>query len=506
MRIACFYVPLFPLAARLRSEPELATETVAIVEGNGSRAFIAAASKRARVLGVRAGMTLPQGRAIVPGLIARGRDADCEKAAQEALLDVAARLSPRVEDGAAGVAYMEISGLERHYAGSDHPERALASSALHEAEREGLRARVGIAASKLAARIAAELPESPTIVEPGDEMKFLAPLPIERLDPGLEIGRTLDRWGIRSIGELANLSEAEVATRLGETGRQLHCSARGFDPTPIIPRVPPPEFSEGMDLEWPLVALEPFLFVANAALDRLCRRMESLGFSCRILEVSLRLEPDGFHDRTIRLPTPTREVKTLLTFVRLELEATPPGAPVTGFLFTAHPDRPRTAQMSLFGPPAMSPDRIATTIARLSSMVSRERVGSPRTVDSRSPERFNLVAFDPPPPPMNRRDPAPHRGLLTVRTIRPPVELEVILELDTSRETRPVRLRPLDSKESRIEGAVRVASGPWRLEEGWWSDHPVERSYWDVELARGGLYRIYYDSTKEKWFADGMYD
>ncbi len=57
-----------------------------------------------------------------------------------------------------------------------------------------------------------------------------------------------------------------------------------------------------------------------------------------------------------------------------------------------------------------------------------------------------------------------------------------------------------------IAGSVRVAAGPWSLEEGWWSDSPAERDYWDVELSDGGLYRIFRDRRGESWFADGLYD
>jgi hypothetical protein len=58
----------------------------------------------------------------------------------------------------------------------------------------------------------------------------------------------------------------------------------------------------------------------------------------------------------------------------------------------------------------------------------------------------------------------------------------------------------------RIDGRVRVAAGPWRMEEGWWSDEPVERDYWDVELIGGGLYRVYRDRRSGEWWADGVYD
>src|SRR5688572_29304092 len=272
-RIACLSVPMFPLAARLRCEPELLQEAVAVVEGNGNNAHVVAATRRARAKGIRPGLSLAQARSIVPKLIARGRDNEAERTAQEALLEVAETFSPRVEDAGEGVVFIDIAGLERHF----DSELDLGRAAMKAAEAVGLPVRAGIAASKLAARVAAELPKSPTVVEAGKEADFLAPLPLTRLSPELGAATTLHRWGIASIGDLAGLPESEVASRLGELGRELHYAARGIDPRPLIPRPLPPDFREGMELEWPLVALQPSLFIANAALDRLSKRTELHG-------------------------------------------------------------------------------------------------------------------------------------------------------------------------------------------------------------------------------------
>ncbi|HEX8252022.1 MAG TPA: DNA polymerase Y family protein, partial [Thermoanaerobaculia bacterium] len=70
-RLACLYVPMFPLAARLRSEPELLNEAVAIVDGDGGGAHVIAATRRARTKGIRPGMSLTQARSIMPKLNAR---------------------------------------------------------------------------------------------------------------------------------------------------------------------------------------------------------------------------------------------------------------------------------------------------------------------------------------------------------------------------------------------------------------------------------------------------
>ncbi|HEX6084152.1 MAG TPA: DNA polymerase Y family protein, partial [Thermoanaerobaculia bacterium] len=421
-RIACFYVPMFPLAARLRSEPELLNEAVAVVEGNGNGAHVVAATRRARTKGIKPGLSLAQARSILPKLIARGRDTECERTAQEALIEVAESFSPRVEDAGEGVVYIDIAGMTRHY----DTELDLAKAAMRAADEIGLPARVGIAASKLAARVAAELPKSPTVVDPGSESDFLAPLPLTRLTPQLDAASTLARWGLTSIGELARLPESEVAARLGELGRELHYAARGIDPRPLIPRPLPPEFREGMELEWPLVALEPFLFIASSALERLSKRMELQGFACKRLELTMNLDPDGFSARAIELPAPTRDVKTMLTLLRLDLEKTPPGAPVTGFTLVAHPDRPRRAQLSLFGPAALSPEKLATTIARLVALLGEDRVGMALAVDGHLPERYDIGDYAPPPPPDRRLKPVKSRGLLAVRVFRPPMPVEVM--------------------------------------------------------------------------------
>ncbi|HEX2831895.1 MAG TPA: DNA polymerase Y family protein [Thermoanaerobaculia bacterium] len=499
-RIACFFVPLFPLAARLRSEPDLLNEALAIVEGNGNGAHIVAATRRARTKGIRPGMSLAQARALVPKLIARTRDLECERTAQEALYDVAESFSPRVEDAGEGVVYADITGMERHYP-VEQPELALARSARHAADSIGLPARLGIAASKLAARVAAELPKSPTLVAPGKESEFLAPLPLTRLSPQLDAAATLRRWGIGSIGELATLPESEIASRLGELGRELHSAARGIDPRPLIPRPLPPEFREGMELEWPLVALEPFLFIASAALDRLAKRMELQGFSCKRLELTLTLEPDGFYSRAIDLPAPTRDVKTMLTLLRLDLEKTPPGAPVIGFTLVAHPDRPRRAQLSLFGPPALSPEKLATTIARLVSLLGDDRVGMAMAVDGHLPERFAIGDYAPPPPPDARRQPVKSRALLAARVFRPPIPVEVI----TRQHEGDLQIAAIHG-DGDLQGSVRISSGPWRIESAWWSDAPAAREYWDVELDRGGVYRVYQTEPSAEWFVDARYD
>jgi len=420
-------------------------------------------------------------------------------------------------------------------------EREMGQAAIVAAEALDLPVRVGIAANKLAARIAARMPATPTVVPAGKEAAFLAPLPLSQLHIERRLVDTLERWGVRTLGDFARLPADRTASRLGPAGASAHRAARGIDASPLAPYHPPPTFHEGMELEWPVVTVDPLLFALRQSLGRTRKRLEREDLACALLELELGLEPEGAEHRTIRLPAPTRDIDALLALIRLELESNPPRAPVVSFACVTHPDRPRRSQLALFGAPDISPDKLAGTLAHLAARLGPDRVGSPRIVDGYLPERFDTVPFDPPPAPKLRRPPRQGRGLLVVRVLRPAVALEVITEEQnfgfrisdfgfshTTPETASgeatknsklktqnsglagsLRLVSLSSEPGatpRIQGLVRVAAGPWTLEEGWWNETPVERDYWDVELGGGRLYRVYRDRTTGDWFADGMYD
>ena len=133
--------------------------------------------------------------------------------------------------------------------------------------------------------------------------------------------------------------------------------------------------------------------------------------------------------------------------------------------------------------------------ALLSQKLSELRPGMPATVDGHLPERYAVGDFTPPPPPDTRKRPLPARGLLAPRVLRPPVAVDVIMRDD--------RIAALAGD---IAGDVRLASGPWEIESGWWSESPHARRYWDVELEKGGVYRVYQSSVSNDWFVDARYD
>ncbi len=303
--------------------------------------------------------------------------------------------------------------MERLYDGASI-EHDMGQAAIVAAESLDLPIRVGIAGNKLAARIAAHMPDSPKVVPAGEETLFLAPLPLTHLALDRRLMDTLRRWGVHTLGDFARLPADRTASRLGPAGASAHRAARGLDSSPLEPFHPPPTFHEGMELEWPVVTVEPLLYALRQSLERARKRLEREDLACTLLELELGLEPEGAEHRTIRLPAPTRNIDALLALIHLELESKPPRAAVVSFITITHPDRPRRGQLTLFGAPEIHPDKLAGSLAHLAARLGPDRVGSPRTVDGYLPERYENAPFDttrsPKTPPTATPGPGTARG------------------------------------------------------------------------------------------------
>src|SRR5213080_1561489 len=295
-RIACLLVPDLPVAAACRADPDLAARPLALSEGGGPHAPIVAAAAAARARGVRAGHTVAQARAIAADLVVRPRDEAAERSAVRALVDVAASLASRIEAAADGAVFLDAAGAA-HLVPS---EAGLATALVARAARVGLAARAAVGGSMTVARLAAL--HGGEVVPAGTELGFLAPLPLACLAPPPEIAATLERWGIRRLGDLARLPVAEVATRLGPTGAALVRAARGEDERPLAPD-----------------ALEPLLFVLRGLVERAVARVGLEGIGVARLGLALGLADRSRDERTVPLAAPTRDVKTLLTCLRVEL-------------------------------------------------------------------------------------------------------------------------------------------------------------------------------------------
>jgi protein ImuB len=501
MRIACMHVAAFPLAAWLRADPELRGAPLVISDAPGPRGRLVACAPEAVRRGVGSGLTAAQAVAIASDLVVRVASPAAEHAAQSALCDAAYSCSPRVEEGGMGTVYCDADGLHELYAS----EAELARAVVGWARSLGLEASVGIAATKIAAQLAARDGGGCAVIPAHEEWRFLAPLPIHLLGPSPPLRDTLTRWGIRTLGDLAALPASAVATRLGAEGARLARRARGEDDAPLAPRPLPLHFEETTELEYGVDALEPFLFVVRGLLDRLIARLAVRGLICGDLRLSLGLASRGRDERTVTVAAPSNESKLLLTLVRLHLETHPPAAAVETVRLAAVPERLRPMQLDLFRPHGPAPAQLAATLARLAALCGAERLGAPVVADSHRPDAYGVAPFNGQPAAGGREQGTATPGALVVRALRPPRALAVFCNRD---QPDFIRLADAASDECPYSCHGRVVSlaGPWRHQGDWWRPDAFHRDYYDAQLSDGVVYRLFFDRAQQLWFVDGVYD
>lgn len=491
MRLACVFAPRLALQAVLRRTPEAHGTACALLDRK-NRKHIEDATPEARRVGVRAGMTVAQAEAICPGLRLLSASAADVDAAESALADVGYAFAPRIESGGETI-FFAVEDLGQLFA----TEQAIVQAVQAQAARLGLGTRVAIADSKGVARIATRARELAVVPSGSTATRtFLAPLPVRLFAEDPSLRAALDRWGIRTAGELAALPLAQAALRLGKAGGLACKLARGEDDASFVPRFPADAIEEGLDLDYGVAELEPLSFLLRGLVDRILQRLGCRSLACAGLTVRLALDPRGLDVRTVPVAAPTRETTTLLELVRLDLSRRPPNAPVVGLRLLALPARVRTTQLDLLRPAGPAPDRLATTLARLAALVGPENVGAPATVDTWREEAVEVVPLA--VGPDAQAAPPPRDPSLTIRRRRPPEVIEVLMGRD-----EPTALR---GKETTAR--ILVAAGPYRMSGEWWDDDHGgwAREYWNVHASDGAVYRIHRDQKSGQWFLDGYFD
>jgi protein ImuB len=514
-RIACLLIPDLPIAALLRSNPELREHPVVLSANPAPHAELIAVSPEAAAAGVRVGMTAAQARAIAPELLIARRSPPAERSAGDALLDAAESVSPLVEAGEPDRAWLGLEGLARLFspsrrtdsdsvdaAANDGAEAAIAAELISRARRVGLEVAVGIGASKEVAYLAARC-GGMRVIAPGMEREFLDWLPLEVLDLGRKPGRDLElvlaRWGIRRLGDLARLDPRAVASRLGADGLELVRLARGERLAPFVARRHGEIFSEKLELEYGVETLEPLGFLIRPMLERTIDRLELRGLVAGDIAIEFGLGDRTRDQRRVTVAAATNDDRALLTLIMLSIEAAPPAAAVEAIAISVEARVPRPAQTDMFTPPTPVPGRLETTLARLAALCGPDQVGMLSPQDSWRPEAVQLLPFAPPPAPAAAAPPPKGNVTrLTIRAIRPAEEVEVLCDRGTPEFVRGRRL------------AARVVSiaGPWRRDGEWWNGagRAFARDYYDLALGDGAVYRAYCDRHMGRWFVDGIYD
>jgi len=417
------------------------------------------------------------------------------------LLAVALDHSPRVEIAGPGLVYLDATGL----GGLFGAEEDLAHRLVARAGERGIEIGVAIAGSRVSARCACRWGRGVVVVKPGKEAAYLAVAPLSLLDLSEEMAVRLDRWGIRTLGELAALPPAQLFERLGGEGIRLQHLARGEDPRPLRPWTPPLVFEESENIEPAVEVLEPLVAVLGRLAQRIADALVRRACSADQIEWICRQTDGTLREASLAPAVPTSERGSILALVRTSLEARPPRGPVEAVTLRARPVRVPPAQVSLTDPTRPSPRQLAATLARLTALVGPQQIGAPMLVDSHRPDAVTLAPYPPRPASSGRarrpRSRPDERGpieeaipALVLRRLRPPLRAAVTL----------VAGRPVEVRSRGLASRVVNSAGPWRSSGEWWTERPWLHDEWDAELADGTVCRLSHDGSA--WWVEGIYD
>jgi DNA polymerase IV len=293
----------FFIAVERARRPELVGQPVVIGGRPGSGGVVAAASREARRAGVRPGMLLAQASVRCPDAIFLGGAVDAYLAASARVDEVLRRESADIEWVSIDEAFMALSRASSASAGIAAIERI--QGAL---QAMGLDAACGLARSKVVARIASQLarPRGVVHVLEGYEARFLAPLKIELL-PGVDaaLGRKLRAAGIRRLGQLAKLSEAQLALLTGRPAAALTRHAAGIDFTRVRPTALLHAPLDDYELPTPTADAEALRLVVRARAEHLGRQLRAHGMFARSITLRLRHVDGRVESRTAALAQPS---------------------------------------------------------------------------------------------------------------------------------------------------------------------------------------------------------
>ena len=286
---------------------------------------------------------------------------------------------------------------------------------------------------------------------------------------------TLKSWGLKTLGELAALPPADLAARLGPQGLVWQAIARGEDVRPLVPDVPEERFESSIELEWPIDGLEPLSFVLTRLLEPLSTRLERRDRGAAVLHVMLGLVTRDTYTRSLQLPSPMRDVRTLRTLALLDLESHPPAAAIDRVTLVIDPTPGRVLQHTLFTRAHPTPEQLSTLLARLGALMGQDRIGAPALVDSYRPGAFATMPFAT-DHESNRRARRDRRDHFDHSASSAASALTVVSALRRCRHPVPARVAVADGHPVRVTtdrrgfagGQVLTCAGPWRTSgEGW---------------------------------------
>ncbi len=296
-----------------------------IVGGGENRGVVSAASYKAREFGVHSALPMATARRLCPdGIFLPVRMARYQEISS-LVFEIFHNFTPLVEPLSLDEAFLDVSDSSSLFGSGE--EMACEIKQLVK-KTTGLTISAGVASNKLVAKIASDLekPDGLTIVAPGEEGSFLAPLPIKRLwGVGKTTQKKLKLFGVQTIGDLVRLPATILESEFGKLGGWMLQSAQGIDHRPVEPKrlikSMGNEETYGTDLRDLTHIHQELLALANKVGSRLRRH----GFSGRTVSLKVKYHDFVTKTRSKTLNKPTNDHLEIFKWISELLKKTEAG-------------------------------------------------------------------------------------------------------------------------------------------------------------------------------------
>lgn len=339
------------------SEPALHGKPFAVGGRPDQRGVVASCSYPARAFGVRSAMPMATAVRLCPDLIiVPHRHGEYGKVSAR-VMALLREVTPLIEQISVDEAFIEVS---------DRPEYATEIAKMLQARinRELLLpVSIGVAQNKLVAKIANNIgkdrkgkaapPNTITVVRPGTEASFLAPLPTRELwGVGPKTAEKLAEMGIRTIGQLAAQDPTRLARAFGRPGLEMALRAQGIDESPIITEHAIKSISNEITFDQDLSDGAELRTVLRKLSEKVARRLRRHDLRGRTVAIKLRWSDFSTFSRQSTLARPTSDAEIIHRAALALFEANwPPGRAVRLLGLGVHGFE-ETLQLDLFEPPA----------------------------------------------------------------------------------------------------------------------------------------------------------
>ena len=288
-----------------------------LVGGTTGRGVVAGASYEARVFGARSAMPMHQAirmcrhRAVV---VTPRREV--YKAASRKIFGIIARFADVLEQISIDEGFAEPVVL----AGREGPEgveaaRQWASDLQKTVEEEtGLPCSIGMAATKMDAKMASDLakPHGIFVVDPALRAEVFDARPVgEVWGIGKVAQARLHEVGVETIGQFVRMDHTDVRTLLGNTGLELQRMAAGRDPRPVAPRARAKQVSAEQTLVADVRTTREVLPHLEKSAQQAHARLHKDGRAAKTITVKIRTADFQIHTRSATLAAPTDDLEVM---------------------------------------------------------------------------------------------------------------------------------------------------------------------------------------------------